>query len=363
VVQRCGPDDGTKKPLEWCIEPTKPMNTTLPTLKTKQPCRAGLLFHEILADGLIHAAAVFGIEQDERFVERVANLAWSNGAETVKADVQRAVAIAQFLGEGLETGRSQTKALCRAVERAAEGQEHVYATIRGFYGSCVGTRSLSAANPEDAGTIRQLVGEAVLAGLSCRGLAPKLYQDVVAMNDRARLEQHFLCEMVLGWAGGNGLPTCHPFLQMAEQFYWKNPHERQLVCELMGRALLPALEADDHWELGYWLHRGWKAGVLQAKFAPDSVQEVFDEVKERHLNYCRKLYHNCILGTAEGEGRTNLVAAFEKYIVQSQDCSLHIPEARALNPRLLAARAYDFTVWMGFLSAMPTKTIEERGAA
>lgn len=232
-----------------------------------------------------------------------------------------------------------------------------------FYGSSVGTRSLSAANPEDTGAIRQLVGEAVLAGLSCRGLAPKLYQDLVAMNDRARLEQHFLCEMVLGWSGGTGLPTSHPFLQMAEQFYWKNPHERQLVCELMGRALLPALEADDPWELGYWLNRGWKAGVVQAKFAPDSVQEVFDEVEERHLNYCRKLYRDCILGTAEGEGRPNLGAAFEKYLAESQDCYLHIPEARAINPRLLAARAYDFTVWMGFLSAMPTKSIEERGAA
>lgn len=339
------------------------MITALPTEKTKQPSREGLLFHEILADGLIHAAAVFGIEQDERFVERVANLAWSNGVNTVKADVQRAATLTQFLGEGLEAGRSQTQALCKAVEAAVNRQERAFEAIRSHYEVSMGTRGLNAANAEHAGAIRQLVGEAVLAGLSCRGLAPGLYQAVVATNDQARLEQQFLCEMLLGWALGNGLPQCHPILEMAERFYSKHPHERQLVGELMGRALLPALETDDPWSLEYWLGRGWRAGAVQAKFAPDSVQQVFDEVGAEHVGYCRELYRDCVLATAAGGGMPNLDAAFERYIVETEDCGLHIPEVRALNPRLLAARAYDFTVWMGFISAMPTASGEMRGAA
>lgn len=339
------------------------MITALPNQKTKQPARAGLLFHEILADGLIHAAAVFGIEQDERFVERVANLAFGNGVEAVRVDVQRAATLAQFLGEGLEVGRSQTQKLCKAAEAAAEGQERVYDAIRGYYESSVGTRSLSAANPEHAGAIRQLVGEAVLAGLSCRGLAPSLYQAVSAVNDRTQLEQRFLCELLIGWALGTGLPQCHPFLQMAERFYSKHPHERQLVGELMGRALLPALETDDPWSLEYWLRRGWRAGAVQAKFAPDTVQKVFDEVGDEHVGYCRELYRDCVLATAAGGGMPNLEAAFERYIVETKDCALHIPEVRALNPRLLAARAYDFTVWMGFIAAMPMASGEMRGAA
>ncbi len=56
------------------------MNTTLPTIQTQLPSQTGLVLHEIIANSLIHAAAVFGIEQDERFVERVAALAWFNGA-------------------------------------------------------------------------------------------------------------------------------------------------------------------------------------------------------------------------------------------------------------------------------------------
>jgi len=76
----------------------------------------------------------------------------------------------------------------------------------------MGARELEAGNPAHAGAIRQLVGEAVLAGLSCRGLNPKLYQSVVAINGHARLEQQFLCEMLKGWACEDGLPPCHPFL-------------------------------------------------------------------------------------------------------------------------------------------------------
>lgn len=330
------------------------MNTTLPTQKTKRPSRVGLLFHEILADGIIHGAAVFGIEQDDRFVERVANLAWSNGVETVENDVQRAATLAQFLGEGLETGRSQTQALCRAVGAAVNGQGRTFDAIRGYYGSTRGARALDPQNPAHASEIRQVVGEAVLAGLSCRGLAPELYRSIAAINDQARLEQQFLCEMLLGWIHDDGLPPCHPFLQMAERFYAKTPYERQLVCELMGRALLPAVETNDPWALDYWLGRGWKAGVIQAKFAPDTVQRVFSDVDAKHLTYCRHLYRDCVIGTAEGEGRPNLVAAFEKYISDSEDCGLHIPEVRQLNPRILAARTYDFTVWMGFLAEMPS---------
>jgi hypothetical protein len=329
------------------------MSTALPTQKTKQPARAGLVYHEILADGLIHAAAVFGIEQDERFVERVANLAWSNGVNTVKTDVQRAATLAQFLGEGLEVGRSQTQVLCKAVGDTVEGQEGVYEAIRGHYATSMGTRELDAGNPAHAGAIRQLVGEAVVAGLSCRGLIPKLYQAVVAMNARTRLEQQFLCELLLGWAQGTGLPTCHPFLEMAERFYVKKPYERQLVCELMGRAMLPALETDDPWNLDYWLGRGWRAGVVQAKFAPDTVETLLTEAGVEHVNYCRELYRDCVLETAEGEGKPNLEAALERYLSETEDCGLHVPEIRALNPRVLMARAYDFTVWMGFLSAMP----------
>jgi len=76
------------------------MNTALPDQKTTCRSRTGLLFHQILADGLIHAASVFGIEQDERFVERVTNLAWTNGVQAIKNNVPRAAEMpAEFGGK------------------------------------------------------------------------------------------------------------------------------------------------------------------------------------------------------------------------------------------------------------------------
>ena len=58
------------------------MNTILPIRQTEEPSRVGLAFHEMPADGLIHTAAVFGLEPDKRFVERVAALVttWSERA-------------------------------------------------------------------------------------------------------------------------------------------------------------------------------------------------------------------------------------------------------------------------------------------
>jgi len=125
--------------------------------------------------------------------------------------------------------------------------------------------------------------------------------------------------------------------------------------------MLPALEADDPWALNYWLARGWRAGIAQARFAPDTVEIIFNEVTKIHLNYCRRLYRDCVVATADGNCRPNLEAAFERYIAESKDCHLHVPEIRALNLRLLAARGYDFTVWMGFISGMPQSSNEARG--
>jgi hypothetical protein len=340
------------------------MNTiiaALPNRQTQEPSREGLAYHEILADGIIHAAAVFGIEQDEFFVERVATISWSTGVKTVETYVQRAAILAEHISEGLETGRSETQKLCRTLEAAVDGKEAVYAAIRDHYAASMGTRELEAGNPEHAEAIRQLVGEAVLAGLSCRGLAPNLYRAVLAINDQTKLEQRFLCDLLSEWVQTDGLPWCHPFLQMAERFYRNKPYEKKLVCDLMCQALSKALGADRPWALDHWLAQGWKTGFAQGSFAPDTVEQLLEESGEKQVKYCRELYRDCVLATAQGAGCPDLEAAFTKYLESSKDCGLHIPTIRESNPRLLAAKAFDFTVWMGFLAGMPSVAGQEGG--
>ena len=70
------------------------MKTTIPTRQTKIPSREGLTLHEIIADGLIHAAHVFDITDDERFVERVLSIAWVNAARLVQSNFWQAASLA-----------------------------------------------------------------------------------------------------------------------------------------------------------------------------------------------------------------------------------------------------------------------------
>jgi hypothetical protein len=83
------------------------MKTNIPTRQTKIPSREGLTIHEIIADGLIHAAHVFDITDDERFVERVLSIAWVNAARLVQFNFWQAASLAKSLCESLEVGKAE----------------------------------------------------------------------------------------------------------------------------------------------------------------------------------------------------------------------------------------------------------------
>ena len=330
------------------------MNSTLPQPITKQPSREGLAYYECLADGIIHAAVVFNIDQDIYFVERVAALAWVNGASAVYKKVQHSAKLAQTLHQVLETGRSQTIALCKAVETAVVASTCAFAGIRQYY-KTLGTRAISSVRPEQSGVIRRLVAEAILAGLSCRGAAPKLYQAIAERASQTSGEQNFLGAMLIGWLDTDGLPIQHPFLQMAAAFYRKKSHERRLIGELMSTMLMTDIEHaafGGMWRHNEWLETGWKMGVNQSVYAPDTVQPLFEEAGKDHLGYCKELYRDCISPSQKPDQPIpDLPAAFDIYVQQTKDCSFHFPKVRSDNPRLLAARAFDFAVWMGFLAS------------
>ena len=328
------------------------MSTTLPQPITKQPPRDGLAYYECLADGFIHAAVTFDIAQDKRFVAHVAALAWTNGATAVCKKIQHSAHLAKRLHEELETGRSPTIALCTAVQTAVEASG-VYTGIRQYYQSS-GTEALSCVHPENSGTIRRIVAEAVLAGMSCRGIAPKLYDSIVATASMTGGEQNFLGSLLIEWLETGGLPTAHPFLQMVRSFYRRKPHERRLISELISPMLIADLEhgaLGGMWRPAEWMQTGWQLGVNQSAYAPDTLEDVFEEAGEDNLTYCKQLYRDCILPNLKPDlALPDLPAAFELYLGKSKDCQLHVPRVRQFNKRIFVARAFDFAAWMGFLS-------------
>jgi hypothetical protein len=333
----------------------------LPTRKTQQPSRKGLVFHEILADGIVHVAAVFGIEEDERFVERVAILAWSSGAHLVQQDVPRATQVAQRLSESLEVGRSEAQRRCTEFAAAVVQAECTFSAIRAHYQKHFGTRSLGITDPVDVGAIRQLIGEAALYGILCRGLAPLLYQAIKAQNDLCCLETEYLRMVLLLWSQGNGFPPCHPFIEMTECLYRQRPYERELICGAMGRLLPGILEQGDPWELENWLTPAWREGIMQTKFAPDVVAAAMAEFEEGELQTNHEIFDLCIQGTERPDGRVDLDAAFAKYLEQCNPYGLGNVELKKMCPRFLAARAFDFAMWMGILAGLPIEQGGKRG--
>ena len=329
------------------------MNTILPTAQTKRPSRDDLVYHEIFADGLIHTAAVFGIEPDERFIERVACIAWANGVALVRHDYFLAAKVAQQLAQSLEAGRTTSQRLCVEIAALMTAAVEPYAAIRGYYETTQFTRTLKLQRPFDTDRIRQLVGEAALAGLLSRGLSLAVYQSLRARIASCQWEQTFLSNRLIYWASDKGLPLNHPFVELAVFCYQSRPLERNLLCTAIAAAVPDILEHENPWAVEHWLPAGWKDGVVTAKFAPDELVAVIEEVTPVNREFNLMLFKECVVATYLPERKADLSAAFERYLNDHKPYSFSEVEVREANPRLVAWAAYDFAFWMAVISERP----------
>jgi hypothetical protein len=341
------------------------MNTTLPSLQTQQPSRAGLAYHEILADGLIHAAAVCGFEPNERYVERLAALAWANGTCLIQDDFSRAAEIAGRLGESLEIGRTETTRVSKELQALAEGVENPIDAARAFYAEKRQSRALRAGRPEDAAQIRHLIGEAALGGLVSRGQAPELYRSVCGQLELVRYESAFLSTRLMFWAreSESGLPCYHPLVELTTSFYNGRPKEKRLVCQSVGRSVAAILNSKDPWAPEACMNLAWKSGVVMARFAPDEVHDVLGEFDADTCATILKFFEEHVRETGATESAANLPAAFEHFVTTENPYGLADEDIRQANPRILAVRAYDFALWMGIIAELPGAFGEIRGVA
>lgn len=330
------------------------MKTILPTSRTRRPDRRGLSYFEIYADGLIHTAAVFGFESDDRYVERLAVLGWANGVELVKQNHRKAAEVSQLLGESLEVGRSEALTLCQDLNVQITGVDDAFAAARSFYRQKYNTPGLNIEDTDAAGRIRHIIGEATLGGLLSRGGAPELYRAMADQTAACRNEQAFLTTRALHWARKSGLPIDHPLLELAAWFYPpSHPREAELLCTAIAGHLPKVLEKQVPWALELWLMPAWKEGVMTAKFAPDHVALAVGELSEDERSFNMNIFDKCIIGTQTPDERVNLPDAFAQYLAEWNPCGLGHEEIRDANPRMVAARAFDFAMWMGMIAELP----------
>jgi len=328
------------------------MKATIPTNKTKSPSREGLAFHEILADGLVHTAHVFGIVDDEKFVERLLCIAWTNAVRLVQTNIRQAATLAKSLHETLEVSQAESEALCRKVAEAVviSGIDPIVA-IQTYYAEKESSRTWVKEGNDYDDHIRQLIGEAILGGLYSRARIPEVYQALISQVEKLGNEHRFISNRLIFWADHKGLPRFHPFMELCVSRY-KTVLERDLLCEGFGNHLPDMLDESDPWTLDHWLKLGWKDGIMEAKFAPDEVKAVIEILPEENWAFTQKLFKECIQFTETADGLVNLPAAFRIFVKYNNPSGFSAEGERSSNPRLLVWCGYDFAFWMGVVAEL-----------
>ncbi len=345
----------------WLQKPQH-MKTNIPTRQTKIPSRQGLTLHEIIADGLIHAAHVFDIADDERFVERVLCLAWVNATQLVHSNFWQAAALAKPLSESLEVGKAESEKLCHEIGLAiCSSTGDPFAAIRDYYAGARQCRSLDRNDPDYSDRVRQLIGEAVLGGLFSRGVTAEAFRPLVAQRENTRNEQRVLSDRLVFWANNQGLPRFHPFMELCVERY-ENARERDLLCSAIARHMPAILEQDEPWSLAHWLTPGWKDGITAAKFAPDEVQQAINDLPEKKWEGLRWLFQYSVVSTATAAGKVDLPAAYRVYLERCDPHGFADAAVLTANSRWAAWSAYDFAFWMGVVAEFGA-TFEGGGTA
>lgn len=333
----------------WFTNPSY-MKTAIPTRQTLVPSQEGLAYHEILADGLIHVARVFGFADDERFVERVAALAWANAARLVSTEYWRASALAPKLAESLEVGRTETQKLCLEVAAAvASSGGDPLSGIRHYYQEVRHCRGIDPSQADASDVIRQLVGEAALGGLYSRALGGEAYRQLVAQIGPVQRETFFLTNRLRFWARNSGVPRFHPFMEFCAAQY-PGDVERELLCTAFERRLPTIAEAENPWELDHWVTPGWRDGVIVSAFAPDLVQELIAATPPGSWASTRGLFQENIATKTAPNERPDIARGFAQYVAEHSPGGLADDAICTENPRLLAWTAFDYAFWMGIVS-------------
>ena len=335
--------------------------TILPTGRTLQPSRSGLCHHEQLADAFLHTASVFGFEDDENLIPRVATLAFCNGVHLVNDSPLKAAEAIERISQSLEMGQSRRRELCGGAEAQAPETDS-FSTLRVFFRERCGAGTLRTGNPEDVLAIRQLIAEAAVAGLYCRAAAPRLYgwvkEDIVGCQG----EQYFLSSRLLFWSGRDGLPNSHPLLELSDGYYRKSPREKELVRDILAELLLRQVDEEDPWQLDNWLATAWKNGVWIARLAPDQVEELARDVGPRSWALNLEIFDHCVAPQADPGTAASLLASLEAYLAKWHHEGLAQEDCRKANPRMLLQRAVDYALWMGLIAETPLAAGGRRAA-
>ncbi len=330
-----------------------PTVSPLPTQRTIRPDRRGLAYHEVVADGLIHTAAFLDIAPGEGFVERLLTVAFANGVRLAEKNPVRAAQTARRVRESAESPPEATLRLATDLAPLFDAPDQpLVLRAREYFRRRHCTGDIDDPVSESAYIVRQLMADALLAGLHFRGLAPAAYGNFRAFLGRSLVDQDFLVSRVWTWTLAQGVPRAHPLLELASSFYPDRRIEHDLIVEGMAEALPSAAALPDPLDCAYWLDAGRRRGRTLAQFAPDRLEAAVEEFDDSLVaENARILGRGLELARKDPAG--GYAAAYDDYLATDDPLGLAHPGIRAANPLTLAQRAYDFTFWLAAVSHHP----------
>ena len=204
-------------------------------------------------------------------------------------------------------------------------------------------------NSASLGTNHKLLW--AMAWGACAGRMDSAYAErTVDRYEKLSTENRFICSRLPAWALEDYEARNAPIIEFFEQHYRKTPIEREVICSAAYETLRAASLLRDPWDLMFWAQTGWSRGRLYAK--TDTCRMLFEEAGPAALQGCRTLFQDCVLETTRS-GEIQLEKAVHQFFATSHSGVFAQVYCRGEERRVLVQAAFDFSFWMGILSALP----------
>ena len=328
------------------------MPICLPNMRTLEPVRTGLSFHEHLSDAYVHTALVFGFENDHDLVARVATLAYCNSIYLAAYHLPLAAECIELLNPSLMMEPLQLVMMSSSLVAQQPGAD-TWATIAAFFNSYCDAGKFRLENPDDAQPIRQLVAKAAYLGLASAELNAELYREVCAAIKASSLRSLHINTRLSFWMTQGGLPQCHPVLEISDFFYGENLVLRKLVRDAIAQHLPKNLDQPDPWSFALWMAPVWHEGMKIASMTPNAVEDIKAEVGTKAWASKGKVYDTYLPPVIAARNLDALPETVGAYLHAELPEELRPKPVQIENHMIMLILAVDFAFWGGLLSETP----------
>lgn len=321
-------------------------NNRLASLSTEQS-QPAVLPHEIVSN-LLHFFREFGFECDARFAGRASVLAFTNAlilAKEYPADAANLIQALELPAAVQELARIIAAELVTEVPDDDEWVTNLWRSLPAHWAQTPTPKGPNSLNAQIVFSLS--VGLAV--GTHEADFADLLVKRVLLMN----VENRFIACRLNYWSDNQFRPLSSPFLEFVSYYYGGRPVERRVMLQEAGETQACAAHLPNPWRVAFWAEQGWARGRHLAEQHPDVVRRLLEEASAENRAFTLKLYQELIIKPAEANGRVDIEQATLAFFARSEGGRCAFEYCSGDQPRKMVRLAFDFSLWMGIVSALP----------